>query len=132
MESTEKRMNITPNLFGFSICPVCHDSLPYNGRVEATRKCKYRKCGTGYFVVPTEHKNWMSVEEYNEKQFWQEGPMFQAQLVTKDLNKIKLERITDNLIECLNSGVLKQKQVAEILEISQPAVSKRLKNLDKK
>ena len=125
---SDRSIRIQPTLFGVSICPNCHDALPYKGRIEDTRKCKYRRCGTGYFVVPTERKNWMSMDEYNEKEYWKEGPYWEP-FPAENLSKSKLKEIENNIMEMVYSKAITQAIGAEALGISQPAIARKLKNL---
>ena len=92
MELNERNTKIKSISFGFSICPHCHDSLPYNKATENTRKCKYKGCGSGYFVNPSTGTNWMSVKEYTEKEYWKEGPFWSER--KKDEPELEPLRVT--------------------------------------
>lgn len=126
MEAFERSTKLKSIPFGVSVCPSCHDAQPYNKYVEDTRKCRYRACGTVYFIVPRQNKNWMSVEEYNKKEYWKEGPFWSELSPEELLKKNQAITIRNNVLELVNSNVISQTVAAEILSISQPAVSKAL------
>lgn len=96
MEQTDGNSKIKPILYGVSICPKCHDGLPYKKRSEDQRKCRYRGCATVYLVSPATHLNWMSMDEYNEKEYWKEGPFFSD----KVKNEPELEPIRVTHFDC--------------------------------